>query len=176
MKRQRGRGRKSGNPGNRSLESNGPEVKIRGTAAQIYDKYMQYARDAQTSGDRVKAENFLQHAEHYYRLMAQHAPAKPRHEREEETDAEAAGSTETEAPETSQDPLKVMDEGEAGHIDASETEDGEPGSGDDAPKPRRRRTRRKPPAEDGQVAASEDKEAGSALDALAQEQAAIASN
>ena len=83
MKRQRGRGRKSnGNPGNRSLESNGPEVKIRGNAAQIYEKYVQYARDAQTSGDRVKAENLFQHAEHYYRMMAANMPNKPRHEQE----------------------------------------------------------------------------------------------
>jgi hypothetical protein len=74
MKRQRGRGRKpggggGGNHGNRPLESNGPEVKIRGTAAQIYEKYSQYARDAQSAGDRVKYENLLQHAEHYFRIM-----------------------------------------------------------------------------------------------------------
>jgi hypothetical protein len=74
MKRQRGRGRKpggggGGNHGNRPLESNGPEVKIRGTAAQIYEKYSQYARDAQSGGDRVKYENYLQHAEHYFRVM-----------------------------------------------------------------------------------------------------------
>lgn len=84
MKRQRGRGRKPGgggggggnnhNHGNRSLESNGPEVKIRGTAAQIYEKYAQYARDAQSGGDRVRYENFLQHAEHYYRVMAATMP------------------------------------------------------------------------------------------------------
>jgi len=82
MKRQRGRGRKPGggggggnhNHGNRSLESNGPDVKIRGTAAQIYEKYAQYARDAQSGGDRVKYENYLQHAEHYYRVMAATMP------------------------------------------------------------------------------------------------------
>ncbi|HEX5005728.1 MAG TPA: DUF4167 domain-containing protein [Hyphomonadaceae bacterium] len=78
MKRQRGRGRKpgggGGNHGNRPLESNGPEVKIRGTAAQIYEKYSQYARDAQSSGDRVKYENYLQHAEHYFRIMVATMP------------------------------------------------------------------------------------------------------
>lgn len=84
MKRQRGRGRKPGggggggnnnhNHGNRSLESSGPEVKIRGTAAQIYEKYAQYARDAQSGGDRVKYEALLQHAEHYYRVMAASMP------------------------------------------------------------------------------------------------------
>ena len=74
MKRQRGRGRKPNNPGNRSFESNGPGVKIRGNANQIYEKYLQYGRDAQTSGDRVTAEAFFQHAEHYYRIMAANMP------------------------------------------------------------------------------------------------------
>lgn len=74
MKRQRGRGRKPSNPGNRSYESNGPDVKIRGNANQVYEKYLQYARDAQTSGDRINAEAYFQHAEHYFRIMAQFAP------------------------------------------------------------------------------------------------------
>ena len=74
MKRQRGRGRKPNNPGNRSYESNGPDVKIRGNANQIYEKYLQYGRDAQTSGDRVAAEAYFQHAEHYYRIMAANMP------------------------------------------------------------------------------------------------------
>jgi len=59
---------------NRTFDSNGPEVKIRGSAAHVYDKYLQLARDANSSGDRVMAENYLQHAEHYFRIMAvQHA-------------------------------------------------------------------------------------------------------
>jgi hypothetical protein len=55
---------------NRSYDSSGPEVKIRGTASHIYEKYLQLARDANASGDRVMAENYLQHAEHYFRIMA----------------------------------------------------------------------------------------------------------
>jgi hypothetical protein len=55
---------------NRAYDSNGPEVKIRGTASHIYEKYLQLARDANGSGDRVMAENYLQHAEHYYRIVA----------------------------------------------------------------------------------------------------------
>ncbi len=54
---------------NRNLESNGPNVKLRGTAVQVYDKYLTLARDATSSGDRVAAENFFQHAEHYFRIM-----------------------------------------------------------------------------------------------------------
>ena len=69
-KRMRGRNRKGPNPLTRSYESNGPDVKIRGTALHIAEKYVQLARDAQASGDRVAAESYLQHAEHYYRIVA----------------------------------------------------------------------------------------------------------
>jgi hypothetical protein len=68
-RRGRGRNRKSQNPLARSFESNGPDVKIRGTPAHIAEKYMSLARDAQSSGDPVLAENFLQHAEHYNRII-----------------------------------------------------------------------------------------------------------
>lgn len=54
---------------NRTLDSSGPDVKVRGTAMYIYDRYQQLARDATSTGDRIAAENYLQHAEHYYRLM-----------------------------------------------------------------------------------------------------------
>ena len=69
-KRMRGRNRKSQNPLTRVYESNGPDVKIRGTASHIAEKYIQLARDAQSSGDPVGAENYYQHAEHYFRLIA----------------------------------------------------------------------------------------------------------
>ena len=54
----------------RSFESNGPDVKIRGNAHHVAEKYLQLARDAHTGGDPVAAENYLQHAEHYFRLIA----------------------------------------------------------------------------------------------------------
>ena len=57
------------NPLSRSFESNGPDVKIRGTPAHIAEKYIALARDAQSSGDPVLAENYLQHAEHYGRII-----------------------------------------------------------------------------------------------------------
>jgi hypothetical protein len=69
-KRMRGRGRKGHNPLTRVYESNGPDVKIRGTANHVAEKYIQLARDAQGSGDPVAAENYYQHAEHYFRLIA----------------------------------------------------------------------------------------------------------
>ncbi|MAU60738.1 DUF4167 domain-containing protein [Parvibaculum sp.] len=68
-KRSRGRGRKPQHSANRAYDSNGPDVKIRGTAAHICEKYQQLARDAISAGDRVTAENYYQHAEHYYRLL-----------------------------------------------------------------------------------------------------------
>jgi hypothetical protein len=54
----------------RVFESNGPDIKIRGTASHIAEKYLQLARDARSSGDPVAAENYYQHAEHYFRLIA----------------------------------------------------------------------------------------------------------
>ncbi len=69
-KRLRGRPRKGPNPLTRTYESNGPDVKVRGTALHIAEKYVQLARDAQSSGDTVMAENYFQHAEHYYRIVA----------------------------------------------------------------------------------------------------------
>ncbi|WP_050808198.1 DUF4167 domain-containing protein [Asticcacaulis biprosthecium] len=82
MKRQRNRNRKpsSGNQNNpnRAYESNGPEgTKVRGNAQTIYEKYQQLARDANSSGDRVLAENHLQHAEHYFRMIRQMQPTRP---------------------------------------------------------------------------------------------------
>ena len=62
--------RRGPNPLTRSYESNGPDVKIRGNAHHIAEKYLQLARDSHTSGDPVAAENYLQHAEHYFRLIA----------------------------------------------------------------------------------------------------------
>ncbi len=61
--------RKAPNPLQRSYESNGPDVKVRGTAQHVAEKYLQLARDAQSSGDPVSAENYFQHAEHYYRIL-----------------------------------------------------------------------------------------------------------
>ena len=85
MKRQRGRNRNGGGGGgrpqhntNRAFDSNGPDgVKVRGAAQHVYEKYQQLARDAHTAGDRVVAENYLQHAEHYFRVMRAMQPQRP---------------------------------------------------------------------------------------------------
>lgn len=100
--RSRGRngGRKHQNPLSRNYESNGPDVKIRGNASHIAEKYVQLARDAQASGDSVMAENYLQHAEHYFRIiLAAQAQTAGRNEASQdssgsqnETDDEEGGS------------------------------------------------------------------------------------
>ena len=86
MKRQRGRNRKPGGGGgnanaanpNRSWDSQGPEnIKVRGNAQTVYERYMQLARDASSAGDRVLAENYLQHAEHYFRVLRALQPSRP---------------------------------------------------------------------------------------------------
>src|SRR6202789_376788 len=100
VKRSRGRGRRpqhtnggggGGNGGgggghnpNRTFDSSGPEIKIRGSAPHVYEKYLQLARDANSSGDRVMAENYLQHAAHYYRIIAEHEVHKQRYQAQQQ--------------------------------------------------------------------------------------------
>src|SRR6202035_4438989 len=62
--------RRGQNPMTRVFESNGPDIKIRGTASHVAEKYVQLGRDARSSGDPVGAEDYYQHAEHYFRLVA----------------------------------------------------------------------------------------------------------
>src|SRR6266478_2213374 len=110
---QRSRGRYNGNrpfqqqqrppQRNQSFDSNGPGIKIRGSAHQVFERYVALAREAATGGDRVAAENFYQHAEHYFRIMNaaneghQHratrpdAPADVETEMAEEDGSEMAG-------------------------------------------------------------------------------------
>ncbi|MCQ8277852.1 DUF4167 domain-containing protein [Acetobacteraceae bacterium KSS8] len=86
MKRMRGRNHRQGGGGgggspirhnngqiplnrNHVFDSNGPDLRIRGTAQQLFEKYLQLGRDATSSGDRVMAEGYFQHAEHYFRIL-----------------------------------------------------------------------------------------------------------
>ena len=92
MKRGRNQRRRQGgtNP-NRALDSNGPDVRIRGTANQIYDKYTALARDASSAGDRVKAESYLQHAEHYFRVIRAMQPPQQQQAVDAEGDQPSVG-------------------------------------------------------------------------------------
>jgi len=78
----------------RTYESNGPDVKIRGTALHIAEKYLQLARDAQSSGDRVAAESYLQHAEHYFRIVAAAQAQMPQAQTMARTDGDENGDDE----------------------------------------------------------------------------------
>lgn len=96
-RRSRGRNnnnnRKGPNPLSRNYESNGPDVKIRGSAAHVAEKYTTLARDAQSSGDRVMSENYLQHAEHYNRIVAAAQAHQAQQASQENRDDNAAQST-----------------------------------------------------------------------------------
>ena len=87
MKRMRGRNQRGSGPGgggggpvrhqsgnvplnrNHVFDSSGPDLRIRGTSQQLFEKYLQLGRDATSSGDRVMAESYFQHAEHYFRIL-----------------------------------------------------------------------------------------------------------
>ena len=118
MKRSRGRGRRQQNPVNRSYDSNGPDVRVRGTASQVYDKYQALARDAMSAGDRVMAENYLQHAEHYYRIVLSHQP--PQTEQAPTSDSEEAVAASAEADENVTTPLVLSRGSEEGEQEASD--------------------------------------------------------
>ena len=87
--RQTNRGREL-NPLTRSYDSHGPDVRIRGTAQHVAERYLQLARDAHTGNDPVATENYLQHAEHYFRLIA---AAQAAQLRAQKGDARATGES-----------------------------------------------------------------------------------
>lgn len=150
MKRQRGRGRKPNGQSNRHFESNGPDIKIRGSAQNVYDKYLQLARDAGSSGDRIMAESYLQHAEHYFRILrAQQPPPPPRDRFDDQQGGDQQGGGEDgDQPNQSREggdaegeanPLEVVN-AEGGDLVSSENEDQNEGANFN--QGRRRRPRR----------------------------------
>ena len=90
--------RSMGNIINRVFESAGPDGKVRGTPQQIIDKYQVLARDAQLAGDRVAAENYLQHAEHYSRLLGEAQRQQAENSRFQERDDEQRGDDRPQQP------------------------------------------------------------------------------
>ncbi len=97
MKHMRGRQHRSGGGGggirqhggniplnrNHFFDSNGPEVRVRGTAQQLFEKYLQLGRDATGSGDRVMAESYFQYAEHYFRILNAMNQAAPENQQQD---------------------------------------------------------------------------------------------
>ena len=114
---------------NRVYESSGPEGKVRGTPQQIIEKYQSLARDKATAGDRVMAESFLQHAEHYMRILTAAQAASPQRNRDDSAREETASDErETADADSGADPLAVIgDDGESDIVQTAESAGG--GSG-----------------------------------------------
>ena len=153
MKRSRGRGRRQQNPVNRSYDSNGPDVRVRGTASQVYEKYQALARDAMASGDRVMAENYSQHAEHYYRIVLSFQPAPGEGDKEAVNgEAERDGAN---GDASGNEPLVLVRDGNDANGDES-------GDAKPAKPSRRRGPLRKKRAEDADKAGDEKAANGAA--------------
>jgi hypothetical protein len=160
-------GRKQQNSLSRNYESNGPDVKIRGSATQIAEKYMTLARDASSAGDIVMAENYLQHAEHYNRIImaaqsqnqsqsqaqtqAQPQIQQPANEQDEanapaqqdrRTPAETSAAT-TEQPQPEVSPANAVEQPDVVPV-AAEKDQPAPSDEGEAAQPVRRRRRRYP--------------------------------
>ncbi|MCB2112779.1 MAG: DUF4167 domain-containing protein [Parvularculaceae bacterium] len=183
-KRGRNQRRRQGVNPNRALDSNGPDVRIRGTAQQIYDKYQALARDATSSGDRVKAENYLQHAEHYFRLLRSiQGPQTPAGDQtSNDIDADSDQPSIGEMREQRQQPAPAPADADNGADAANETKAGDAQSGEtrsngaaqaesgDGSNPeksdqdgrRRKRRPRRPRADAPSASADEDSEPASA--------------
>ncbi|MGI3185028.1 DUF4167 domain-containing protein [Nioella aestuarii] len=153
--------RSMGNIVNRVFDSSGPEGKVRGTPQQIIDKYNQLTRDAQLANDRVAAENFQQHAEHYARMLGEAQREQDARRAEQEAQQahqqqarEARQAREDDAP--TQDQPVVTETAEKSESRPEQKSFGDvidvPASGDSglvttpesAPKPKRPRARRAP--------------------------------
>ncbi len=128
--------RPSGNIVNRVFDSSGPEGKVRGTPQQIIEKYQQLHRDAQLSGDRVSAENFQQHAEHYARMLAE--AMKEQEAKREAQEAQQAQQRERQQREREERAEKQQQQSDGKPQGQSE------GGSTDEPKANRPRRDRKP--------------------------------
>ncbi len=154
MKRSRGRGRKSTNFNNRTLDSSGPDVKIRGSASHIFEKYQALARDANSSGNRIGAENLLQHAEHYFRVMRA-AQANSAANTAANANANAKGAPGAEEAANGQGANGALDDEPQPQASANGN-----ASQEAAPKTARRRKGRRPPPANGKSRKSSDSDKG----------------
>ncbi|HAL75972.1 MAG TPA: DUF4167 domain-containing protein [Rhodobacteraceae bacterium] len=117
------RNRSVGNVVNRVFDSSGPEGKVRGTPQQVIEKYNQLARDAQLSNDRVAAENFQQHAEHYLRLLSEaQREQDARREQQERENRERQAERDRERQERQEDASQTMSESSSFSTAAHEEE------------------------------------------------------
>ena len=114
---------------NHVFDSNGPDLRIRGTAQQLFEKYLQLGRDATSGGDRVMAESYFQHAEHYFRILNAMAQAQAQQQQQQSQQngqqrrGQAPEGLTLEAVGESADPEETAEESPAGMGD-------QPGSGE----------------------------------------------
>lgn len=159
-KRSRGRsGRRPQHSTNRAYDSNGPDVKIRGNATHVCEKYQQLARDAISAGDRVMAENYFQHAEHYYRLLMAAAPTgqegqvrpqsnlayRPPEDEEEETDFTSDNQAQPRHPGQPWHQQGGNGNGQGGEMNGGHRQDDEDEGEDDDRQPNRQPDRQAQP-------------------------------
>ena len=104
---------------NHVFDSNGPDLRIRGTAQQLFEKYLQLGRDATSGGDRVMAESYFQHAEHYFRIL----------------NAMAQAQQQQQGPQNGQSPRRPQTAEGAAADGAAEPEGGEAEDAPDAQQP-----------------------------------------
>ncbi|MEQ8935536.1 MAG: DUF4167 domain-containing protein, partial [Amphiplicatus sp.] len=164
------RGGGGGNPLSRSYESNGPDVKIRGNAAHIAEKYTQLSRDAASVGDNVMAENYLQHAEHYLRIiLAAQAQYQPRQDNSVDTTPDDDDENGNETENTSNA------SGDSNDQNAETSDGGDSGSDEQRePRPRRQRRPRRERTEETAEASSEGEKPAEAETAKSQDAAPVA--
>lgn len=177
MKRGRGRGNRRSHVPNRNhtYDSNGPDVRIRGNAHQVYEKYLSLARDATASGDRVLAESCFQHAEHYFRILKSFSDEADERQRAQSGARPTEGETTPVADHAAQPVADKAPVAETAAADAPPdpadqlpafvaAPQGAEDSAEAAPKPRRRRTVRaaktaaegqEPPSSDDQSVAAD---------------------
>jgi len=162
-KNNRNRKPQGGNVVNRVFDRSGPEGKVRGTPQQVIDKYNQLARDAQVSNDRVAAENFQQHAEHYLRMLAEaqremdqrrEEQERQNRERQAERDRERAERQEREANQQPQNDPANAPQPDVGSDDNAEAKGSDEDSGlvetpESKPKPKRQPRRKPKPKSEG---------------------------
>ncbi len=156
---------------NHTFDSSGPDGRVRGNARQVYEKYLTLARDASSAGDRVAAEAYYQHAEHYFRILSDSTDPQPSGRRQEERQLQINGDDG--APYEGEEPAggangsaaqAAEEAGETRRNGAPAKEAGvQAGSGPDgegeAPQRTRRGRPRKPRSEDDSQAAKQEETA-----------------
>lgn len=141
--KQRSRGRSNNNGGggnnggkrhmpqrNQTFDSNGPDIRIRGNAHQVLEKYLSLARDAAAQGDRIAAENFYQHAEHYFRIINAQNAGRPQPQRPTSTPADDHAMLAGDLEDGEQGEASEAAEGAEGS-ESGETEGEDEGQGED---------------------------------------------